>query len=108
MSQDVLMLTEIQRLTGHATLDGVRMALRRAGVMQAGIAIVVSKGVWPPHKTYFMDDVWDGLGTRILQHAAVDPDARDYCWQIFEDRIRDSMRAPAAGEVFADKLALDS
>lgn len=108
MSRDTLMLTEIQRLTGHDTLDGVRMALRRAGITQAGVAIVVGKGAWPPKKTYFMDDVWDGLGERIIQHAAVDADAKAYCWEIFEECIRDSVRALQTGEVFADRLALDS
>lgn len=109
MSRDTLMLTEIQRLTGHDTLDGVRMALRRAGITQAGIAVVVvGKGVWPPKKAYHVDEVWDGLGERILQHAAVDPDAKAFCWEIFEQCIRESVRALQAGEIFADELTLDS
>lgn len=95
---------EIQRLTGHDTLDGVRMALKRAGIGAAGLQTRIGKGGWPPRKVYSASEVWDAFAGRILDHAAKDADAKEFCWAVYGPRIAASSHNQAASTVFADRL----
>lgn len=97
-----LTLEQIQRLSGHGTTDGVRMALRRAGVTASGIA--VGTECWPPKKLYDIDEVWKALADHIIRHAETDPAVKDLAWKYFRDHIIAATRAPEIGDVFADKL----
>lgn len=102
--RQALTLDEIQYLTGHATTDAIRMALRRAGFTAAGIAVGFGPGGWPPRKSYAVEDVWATFAQRIVHHAGTDAQVKERVWKIFRDEITDATMAPKIGDVFADKL----
>lgn len=93
---------EIQRLTGHDTIDGVRMALKRAGIAAKGF--VIGTEAWPPRKTYLASDVWDTFAGRILDHAEQNADAKEFCWTVYGPLIAASVHGQTASTVFADRL----
>lgn len=97
-----LTLDEIQLLTGHDTTDGVRMALKRAGIKADGL--VIGTGNWPPKKLYPASLVWDAFGRRMLDHAAENPKAKELCWTVYGPLIMTAIHGEEAATVFADKL----
>ncbi|MBD3004690.1 hypothetical protein [Streptomyces sp. 5-10] len=99
-SREGLTLDQIQYLSGHDTTDGVRMALRRAGVKRSGYG--VGKGAWPPKKLYSAQDVWRLFGERICENAKSDPEVKERVREVFADQIRDAEVGRAASEVFGD------
>lgn len=99
-----LTLKQIQKLTGHASTDAVRMALRRGGVRFTGITVGLS---WPPMKIYEADDVWNLFSARILETVTKDEKLRGHCWYYFGYQIREAHAAEVVGgigDLFADKL----
>lgn len=97
-----LTLEQIQKLTGHDTLDGVRMGLKRAGIVANGLTI--GTRAWPPKKIYPADQVWNAFAIRIIEHAQTDPDVKDFCWDVFRKQITTVAYGQAANDVFADRL----
>jgi hypothetical protein len=99
-SNEGLTLDQIQYLSGHGTTDGVRMALRRAGVKARGISI--GTDAWPPKKLYSTQEIWRALGERIIANAKSDPEVKERAREVFSVYIRDDSLSQAASEVFRD------
>jgi len=102
--QDDIGLKDIQRLTGHNTLDGVRMALKRAEVRSCGLLVGNTRESWPPCKMYRTEEVWRVFGDRITANAEGDEEIRAKAWKAFSCQIRDVAAAPKTHEVFRAEM----
>lgn len=95
-----LTLDQIQFLTKHETTDGVRMALKRAGVKAQGVSVDLSLSGWPPKKWYETNDIWRVFGTRILKNAEQNPEIKQRCWEVFSEQIAQAISAQEATRIF--------